>query len=206
MPTGTSQETISAGGVSISSSISKNASGCFGQETTLNAANAGDLTTRTDNTTGVLTMDDANHGITNAAIFDLHWQNSSVPQCAYGCVADSVSGNSIGFSVTGGDVLPAANTAINAQLVTTLDVDVDGDLLEIVAVGANIDAHITFRDAGDNVLMGRTIPANSAWKWVKNSGDNNELAGNAIAYAEVSCGNATNGATVKIGGVYNSIS
>jgi hypothetical protein len=206
MAMGTIQTIISAGGISISSSVSKAANGTIGQDPTLNAANAGDLTTRTDNTSGVLTMDDSNHGITNAAIFDLHWVNSEVPQCAYGCVADSVAGNSIGFNVTGGDVLPAANTAINAQLVTTVDVDFDGDLLEMIAIGANVAAHVTFRDAGDNVLMARTIGANAAWQWAKNNGDNNPLTGNAVAYVEASCGSAANGTQIKIAGIYDSVS
>ena len=204
MPTATLQEVASLGGVSISNLIRRVNTGQIGHEPTLNAALSATLTTRTDNTSGVLTMEDSNHGIENTDLFDLHWLNGSTPQCAYGCNAANVSGNSVEFSGAAGDVLPTEDNTVNACAVSTVDTDFDGDLVEMIVIGSDVQAHITFRDSGGTVIAAETLAANEGWAWASNQGVANPLTGNAVAEALISCGNATNGGTMKIGILYDS--
>ncbi len=199
---GTIQKVASVGGVSVQSTLTRSAASQIGHDWNLNAAIVGNLTTRTDDDTGVITS--ASHGYSNADVVDLHWLNGTTPQCAYGCVVSDAATNTFGFNAAGGNVLPAANSAINCYKVDTKDTDVDGDLLEVIAICASVAAHITFRDSGAVVIHAQTLVANEGWDWASNQGIANPLTGNAIADVQISSGDATNTGTLKAGMIYNS--
>lgn len=75
----------------------------------VDAAQPATLTTRSGNAAGTLTMTNSGHGIVTGQRIDLYWEGGS----CFGVTAGTVSGTSIPFTlVQGGDVLPAANTAI----------------------------------------------------------------------------------------------
>lgn len=84
-------------------------------------AKVGELTTRTDNETGTLTMD-TGHGITTGARLDLYWADgdgAGTPGSRRGITVGTVSGNTvpIGADNSGsGDNLPLVNTAITAMI------------------------------------------------------------------------------------------
>lgn len=199
---GTIQKVASVGGVSIQSTLTRNAASQIGHSWNLNAAVAGNLSTRTDNTTGIITS--VAHGYVNTDVVDVHWLNGTTPQCAYGCVVSNVAANAFDIAAAGGDILPAQNSAVNAYEVDLKDTDVDGDLLEVIAISASVAAHITFRDAGANVLLAQTLVSNEGWDWASNQGIANPLTGNAIADVRISSGDATNTGNMKVGMVYNS--
>ena len=88
------------------------------------AAQPGTLTTRTGNTAGTLTMTNAGHGIITGQRFDLYWTGGS----CFGVIAGTVAGTSIPFTVVqGGDVLPAAATAIIAGISERVPFELTGD-------------------------------------------------------------------------------
>lgn len=200
--TGTIQKTASVGGVSIQTTLRRNAASQIGHDWNLAVATTGNLTTRTDNTTGIITA--TNHGLSNSDIVDVHWLNSTTPGCAYGCTVSNVAANAFDIVAEGGTILPAQNSTVAWQEPQTKDTDVDGDLLELIAISSSVQGHIVFRDAGDAVLMARPLVANEGWDWASNQGIANPLTGNAIASVDISSGDITNTGNMKVGLVYNS--
>lgn len=85
------------------------------------AAKTGALTTRTDATSGTLTMD-VGHGFTTGAVISLFWSGGSRHNVTLG----TVSVNSCPFSGGAGDDLPAASTAITAMVPAVELVAFDG--------------------------------------------------------------------------------
>lgn len=78
----------------------------------LAAAKVGQLTTRTSNTVGTLTMV-TGHGITTAAVIDIYWSGGRRFQVTVG----TVSGLSVPFTVGQGDNLPVNLTAVTVMVV-----------------------------------------------------------------------------------------
>jgi len=200
--TGTVQKVASVGGVSIQTTLTRNAASQIGHQWNLAVATAGQLTTRTDNTTGIGTAN--SHGLSNSDVVDVHWLNTATPGCAYGCVVSNVAADAFDIAAAGGDILPAANSNVAWQEPQTKDTDVDGDLIELIAISASVQAHITFRDAGALVLLQKTLVGNEGWEWASNQGVANPLTGNAIADVQISSGDITNTGNMKLGLVYNS--
>ncbi len=80
---------------------------------TFGVAKIGQLTTRTDSNTGILTMA-ASHGITTAARLDVYWSGGA----RYGMTVGTVSINTVPIDLGGGDNLPDVNTAVTAMIPT----------------------------------------------------------------------------------------
>ena len=72
MPIGTIAHNIALAGISIQSSITREAAGQISHEVIIPAAKAGTLTTRTSNTAGEATLG-ADHGITTSMVVDVYW-------------------------------------------------------------------------------------------------------------------------------------
>lgn len=98
------------------------------------AAKEGDLTTRTDDDTGSLTMDPG-HGITTAAKLDLYWTDptTGAQMSRVNMTVGTVATNVVPIDGGSGDVLPAAATAIRAMVPVVETLNIDGG-----AAGANI--------------------------------------------------------------------
>jgi len=207
---GSAQIVIQASGLTISSQFNRNCVASMpGQEIPVPAGNSGTLTTRTDNVSGVLTMADANHGIVNTNVIDIHWTDASgFRQFCYNAVAANVSGNSVEFSGAAGTVLPAQNTAIVADIeIVVNDIGFDGDNARMFAAQMKDKAGgVQFVDAGGSVLLAAALPADQAFCWWDDGPISNPLTGNAVAKLILSSANAVAGnGTFKLAGVYNSI-
>ena len=111
------------------------------------AAQPGTLTTRTGDRAGTLTMTNAGHGIITGQRFDLYWTGGS----CFGVIAGTVSGTSIPFTtVQGGDVLPAAATAIIAGIAQSVAFELAGDNISALVCGratANVRCYYVFTEA-----------------------------------------------------------
>ena len=96
--------------------IAVTADGAVLKDPTLAAAKTGTLSTRTDNTTGTLTMA-GGHGLSTSDRIDLYWTNANGTQGRrYGITAGTVSGNSVPLTNTGaGDNLPTQGTAVTVM-------------------------------------------------------------------------------------------
>ena len=71
-------------------------------------ASPGELTLRTDDNTGTITMNDAGHGITTGAKVDVYWAGG----VQYNVTVGTVSGASVPIDLGSGDDLPSEDTAV----------------------------------------------------------------------------------------------
>jgi len=144
----------------------------------------------------------ANHGITNGAIIAIFGPTSGV---TYFGTVGTVDGNSVPFTAAdGGDVLPANNSAVTVDVITDLDVDFDGDNLEILAAVMDRRGLIVFEDAGNTALHGVELSAGEPFFFVDGLTGNNPLTGNAVDQVRIANGNSASNTTFKMGGTYNS--
>ena len=202
---GTIQVIASVGGVSVQSAIQRSAAGALpSQELTLDAGQPGTLSTRTSDTAGTLTME-TGHGLTDDDVISIFWTDANGdPQFAYDATVGVVAGNSVPFTGATGTVLPAEASSIVADIEEELDVDFDGDKLEMLAAAANRVVGVQFVDSGDAVLDAAVRRANEPYQYVKGIDASNPLTGNPVDAIRLANGDSANSATWKMGGLYNS--
>lgn len=189
------------GGASIAGSAQRTASGALNQIFTANAAKAGTLSTRTNDTDGTLTLGAA-HGVATSDVIDLYWDGGR----RYGVTVGTVSGTSVPISGGTGDNLPAQDTAITCAVQQVIDIDVEGDLL--VAIGAVCGKR------GQLCLMESTtvhlhvdLAAGEPWLWIKDSGFANPVVGDTITHAVFTQSDAgASPPTFRMGVLYDSLS
>ena len=187
--------TISVAGVTVDSVTQRTAAGLIGQAPTLAAGLAGALTTRTDADTGIITMTDAEHGITDADTVDVFWDGG----VRYGLTVTLVEGAAVSIDVGDGDALPEGTTpAVVVGVRQEIDVDFDGDLVELIAAHCPRRAHVEFLTNADVSLKAQELTAGDAWSFVADTGVANPLTGDPVGKLQVSCGET-------IGGLFNLI-
>lgn len=206
MPTVTHAQSITGGGVSIQSlPIVRTNSGPIGLEDTLDAAKTGQLTTRTDANTGTLTMA-SGHGITTGQIIDIFWAGG----VQYGVTAGTVSVNSVPIDSGIGDDLPTNMTAITAVVQKSINLAIDGDETDLIAmVVETVDktlrtaAHVQFLDVDEDEIAEIDLITNVPQVWDIAGGAANPFTGDPITHLKASQGNVTSTETytLKIVGV-----
>lgn len=206
MPTSTMDLTLAVGGITLQGVISREAEGQISQEVELPAADAGSLTTRTSDTAGTLTMSDAGHGISTGDKIDIFWTDTGGnAKCAYGATVGTVSGTSVPFTLAGGDVLPAVDSNVTADVLVEINTDFDGDDVQIIGLQSTLVGHFDFQDSGDASLHQAKLTALEPWFWVADTGTTNPLTGNPVDKLFVSNGDSSSAATVKLGVSYDSV-
>jgi hypothetical protein len=193
----TMTQAASIAGVTISGSVVRTASGLIGQDLSLAVAKVGQLTTRTNDTQGVITLV-ALHGITTGKV-DIYWTGGM----RYGVDATVVV-NACTITGGAGDNLPSNLTAVTVCVPTTVDIDFSGDLLEILAAVATKRSHVDFLASGGSSLLAIELTAGAPWFWCSDLGVTNPLAGDTVASATVSNGDSTGASALKIGALYDS--
>ncbi len=155
------------------------------KDKTVAAAKTGQLTTRTDNNTGTLTMT-GGHGITTAAFLFLFWEGG-----ARRTVAGTVSTNSVPIDNGAGDDLPANLTNVTAFVADSESVLMTGnDIVAIQFFAPRLGA-VQVTDASDVELDARTLAAGEAYIWYTGSGVTGPLAGDAVAKVKFGNGDST---------------
>lgn len=126
----TSQETLEAAEIAMASDA-------------IPVAQAGELTTRTDNDTGELTMENADHGILTGDKLDLYFEGGTRRRMTVGTVA----GLAVPIDAGAGDNLPALNSAIIAAV--PVQKDVAATVADIVAYGvkASVESQFHFMES-----------------------------------------------------------
>ena len=195
MATVTHAQSISGGGVTIQTlPVSRTNSGPIGLDDTLNAAK-----------TGTLTMA-ASHGITDGQIIDIYWTGG----VQYGVTVGTVSTNSVPIDSGIGNDLPVADTAITAVVQKSINLAIDGDntnliaiILETIDKNLRTAGHVQFRDSSNAEIAEIDLVANVAQVWDITGGSANPFTGNPITNLKASQGNstATEIYTLKIVGV-----
>lgn len=197
---------ISGGGISIQPQpVTRTNSGPIGLEDTLTAAKTGTLTTRTDANTGTLTMAEG-HGLTDAQVIDIYWTGG----VQYGVTVGTVSTNSVPIDSGIGDDLPTADTAITAVVQSSINLSIDGDETDILAVVLETTdktlrtaGHVQFIDASSDEIAEIDLVANVPQVWDIAGGSANPFTGDPITVLKASQANSTSTETytLKVVGV-----
>jgi hypothetical protein len=181
MPSISIGKTISGLGSSLQGLTSvTDTEGLVAAPTSVPAAQSGTLTTRTDATSGALTMSSGGHGITTGQRIDLYWDGGA----CYGAIAGTVSGTAVPIaSVAGGDDLPSATTAITVGICTQATLDIVGDHLTALACGGSPAArsYFVFEESGGTDDFAALVAANDVYVWYDGDNGTNPLAGNTTA-------------------------
>lgn len=132
----------------------------------------GDLTTRTNNTDGTITLDPG-HGLVTGR-FDLYWTVGGVAGKRRG-VAGTVTGDSLAISGGAGDNLPAQGSEIlSANPVSeVLNIAIPGDLrCLIVQADPSVVTQVVLVTSGDAEVLNvpLTGDAYNAYEWTFNTG------------------------------------
>jgi hypothetical protein len=198
MGTATNTQVIQVAGISIQSTQLRNGTGQIGQEVSLPKGSAGSLTTRTNNTDGVVTLG-AGHGLQTGDKVDLYWSGGQ----RYG-VSITVNVNAITITGGAGDNLPVQDTAVVMTKQVVIDTDFDGDLVQMIAAVNTQKGNLDFQTNADVSILARGLVANEAWQWAADTGAANPLTGDPVGKVRASNGSATVDSVLKIGVVYAS--
>lgn len=148
------------GALAFNSSILLEAGGEVSVSESIPAAKTGQLTTRTNNTDGTLTMS-ASHGITTGAIIDLYWTGGR----RYNVVAGTVSGNSVPISGGSGDNLPTNLTNITAQVQIVMACSTGLKAATMIALELGAIGHLEFREPDNTPTEVVDLVANKTEFW-----------------------------------------
>jgi hypothetical protein len=135
------------------------------------AAKTGQLTTRTDNDTGVLTMD-AGHGFITNDLVDVFWAGGS----RRGMTA-TVATNAVTVDGGSGDNLPLVNTPVTAMKPVQVPFSLTGDDLDSLASFSPVSGWVVYRNGTTALLAHQILPPATSRSWIAGGGVTNPLAG-----------------------------
>ncbi len=193
------ESTITGGGLLSASKLERDADSLIGHEiTTMPAGQAGTLSTRTTDNTGVVTLG-SGHGLTTADKVDVYFGTDAVQ---YDCAITLTDSTTITIGSGVGDVLPSQSSAVVVGKRVTIESAFDGDDVKLITAWCSLKGHIDFRTGADANVHAQALEAAAAWSWATDQGTTNPLSGTAIATIEASCGEvSTADATLRIIGV-----
>lgn len=152
-------------------------------DVSLAAAKTGTLTTRTDATTGTLTMS-SGHGITTGARLDFYWDISGVKGKRIGVTVGTVSTNSVPFSGGAGDDLPVNNSAITAQVPDQENITLTGSNVVLITfqlpAPTGERATVVLASAGADELQINLDETTDTYIWSTQDGSSNPISGDTI--------------------------
>ncbi len=198
MPSSTLSLSGEIGGAPLGATLQRTADGAIRQgPITLPAAEAGTLSTRSTNTTGVLTL--AGTTLQIGDVIDVYWDGGR----RYDVDVDGVAGDDVTFSGGAGDVLPVQDTAVTAAEQVAIDLAFTGD--ELVAIGAKLGerGHLSVRDSGATALS-IDLVKNETWFWLDGQQIVNPLAGSSIDGLMASNASSSATAVLNLGVLYDS--
>ena len=187
----------SIGAVSINARITRSSPTQLPTQLPLAAANAGTLATRSDDTSGIVTLA-TGHGVQTDDVVDVYWDGGR----RFNVVAGSVSGDDVIISGGAGDNLPAEDATLTLQVQQVLNLDFDGDAVEAMAAACGARGRLQFYS--DAVLeLGVDLAANAPWIWWESGVGSNPLAGKSITHATITQA-STSEVTFRLGIDYDS--
>ena len=196
-----SQATISVGayilGSNVSVSLSRADDGAGQWNPTVAAGKTGELTTRTDNDTGVATLS-TGHGITTGQKVDVFWNGGR----RYNMTA-TVATNAVTVDGGGGDNLPVQGTAVVLCVHTVVNAAFDPDDLTALLITASKRASVVLVDAGDNILFAVDLAAGECSLWWSNSGITCPMSGNDVAHIWVGNGDSAAALAASVSVLYD---
>lgn len=205
MPTATFGVSFSAGGISTTQNISREADSSFGVETTLAVSSALSSWVKTDANTAAGNLA-ADHGLTDGT-FDVYWTGGR----RYG-VAITITTNAVALEGGAGTDFPAtATSTVVMRKVQQVNVLIDGDavgamcvVLESTDSSSTARGHVTFKDAAGDTITELDVVANIPQCFDVAGGQTNPFTGDPIIVAYASQESTSATATLKIMGTADS--
>ncbi len=200
MPTAQIALNVTIGGVSIAKNWTRSGEHPNPYEVTLPVAQDGDMTTRTDDNTGVVTMDAEGHGIETGDKVDVYWDGGM----RYGMDA-TVSGTAVTLDGGAGAVLPADESPVVCCVQVDIPSQIDGDVAQLFLASLEYAdststkvGHIDLQDAGPATIAEKDLEANVPLFVDLGSDLANLLTGNPITSCKASHNDTANEATLKL--------
>lgn len=178
-------------GVSFDESIQLESDAAVVHKVDVNIAHAGSLGTRTDNDDGIVIITDSGHGITTANTLDVYWDIDGVSGHRRGVTVSAVVGQNVTITGGLGDNLPAQASAVVVCIPMELDLNVDGDNIVGLFLGANDEGQVVLMDDEDAEALFVVLGEGFVWDWVDGNGEANPVAGKTLTKAVVSHKNTT---------------
>lgn len=199
------QSQVVIGGIAYGVGKSIVASSSVEVQQVLPAAQVGQLTTRTSNTAGTLTMTTVSAGgITTAALFDMYWAGGTA--CRRGVIAGTVSGQSVPFTGGSGDNLPTNMTNVTTALPQTFTFAPTGNTLQALACNGGVGAFtmFSFQASGPTESLAvANLPTGVSYDWFNGNGVVNPLTGVSVLTLVVSNGDSAQSTTIKASAAFN---
>lgn len=167
-------------------------------EKTVPVAIAAQLTTRTGNADGVITLP-AGHGITTGQKVDIYWGDTSIHTQA----SATISTNAMTIASGTGDNLPSNLTSVIVCVVREEPCTfASEDLQAIVAGGSTARSTVRFHSSADDSLaLAQKIPADRSFFWdteLEANGYTNPFADEPIGFVRFSHANTANSEVMKV--------
>ena len=199
MITATIQQTASVGGLSIQGNVSRNGDSQIGysSDPAIPVALAGELTTRTDDDTGVVTLDEG-HGLTDADTVDVFWDGG----LRYGMSITGYDATTISIDGGAGDNLPLVETEVTIAEPVPVELSFAGDDVVLIGAGCAQRASVRFLDSVPAVQLALDLAPGEVWSWA--TGSANPLDSVDVASLLVSNGDTATAAIVQVGAGLNS--
>jgi len=199
----TIRQSSALGGVSFPESRTISGDAQIVQSPSIPAAEDGELTTRTDDTTGQITMDDSAHIVQTGDRIDLYWANGQ----RRGVVAGTVTTFNVPVSGGKGDPLPTASTDIIVAVAVEIDIFVDGDNVDAALVSSPQKGQVVFIDidVSEQEIFNWFLGVGDAKTWHDENGEDNPFAGANIGRAYMTHNLTTAAVIMNLGLVYNNV-
>lgn len=172
------------GGKTVAENRTLTGEGSIVRDPSVPAAKVGQLTTRTDNDTGVVTMA-SGHGFATSDKIDLYWDGGK----RLGMDA-TVATNAVTLDGGTGDNLPTNLTAVTAmkpveEVMPTLACDG----IKCLSIGSPKRSHIVIAD-GSGDLLDKFLPNSDGgeFTWHSANGETNPMAGDTMTKVKLSHG------------------
>lgn len=200
MATASQQILNQVGGLTVGADFSESNDTSNEYEITLPVGQAGTLTTRTDDDTGVATLS-SGHGIETGDVVDVYWTSGGTTYVRYGMDA-TVSGTAVTVDGGAGTVLPAQDTAVVVTIQVEIDWPYDGDMVDAMLLHSSQIAHLDFQESDTTQVAEFLLDtsANTGYyeAWYESSGVSNPLTGNECANIMASNSSSSTAATLKM--------
>lgn len=186
---------LQGGGVAIQQNVVVSADHPNPFDPDIPAGIAGELTTRTDNDTGVVTVA-SGHGVVDTDTVDLYTSAGVLIRKDMDVTA--VTSTTISIDAGTGSNLPTVNDPVVISEQKTVNTSIDGDAIQILGLcleiaGATGNGRVLFEDAAGDDIADISLTANLPLVYNVAAGQTNPLTGDPITVARVSNGNTTAG-------------
>lgn len=143
---------------------------------------AGSLSTRTDNDTGTVTMNDAGHLITTGSRVDVYWNGGQ----RRGMTVGTVAGTSVPIDLGSGTNLPNQGTAIIVATAQQFAFSFSGSNIAGLACASDARGTIVICSGTVTEELSKIFSGPDAYGWTSSDSEANPIVGDTITFIYMS--------------------